>query len=191
MKTQTLTGKEGVEGIKYIPGYEGLYGVNKSGEVFSFKNGIRKLSLFTKKTGYQTVSLSKDGNQTTMLVHRAVMMAFVENTENKPCVNHINGIKYDNTIENLEWCTYKENMQHSVINGLFRRHDISEAVVLLTKNEEHICTFKSANEASKFLPFASESIRRFCQGKRKIVAPYNLMYAKDFLERNTKGVKVV
>ena len=54
------------------------------------------------------------GKRNTQLIHRLVAITFLENTENKPCVNHKNGVKSDNTINNLEWVTYSENERHSI-----------------------------------------------------------------------------
>jgi hypothetical protein len=63
--------------------------------------------------GYLRVTLSKNNIQKRKLVHRLVAESFIENSELKPCVNHIDGNKLNNYIENLEWCTYSENEKHS------------------------------------------------------------------------------
>jgi hypothetical protein len=69
-------------------------------------------------TGYFNVSLTIFGKQKLVAIHRLIAEAFIPNLENKSHVNHINGIKTDNRIENLEWCTVKENIQHAWRTGL-------------------------------------------------------------------------
>lgn len=88
------------------------YYVNSLGEVFSYRLSNQKWKKIKPRkctNGYYTVSIN--GKDT--LIHRIVAKAFLENPENKPCVNHKNSIISDNSLENLEWCTYSENTLHS------------------------------------------------------------------------------
>ena len=107
---------------KDIKGYEGLYFVNDSGEIFSYpkktRKGIRKLLVNIHKQGYSLIDLCKNGKIKKHLVHRLVAETFLDNFENKEQVNHINGIKNDNRVENLEWVTHSENQKHSILCGL-------------------------------------------------------------------------
>lgn len=77
----------------------------------------RKLKPFTTKDGYLRIRIGgRSGKKE--LVHRIIASCFIENPMNKPTVNHINGIKTDNRVQNLEWATFSENMKHSYDNGL-------------------------------------------------------------------------
>ena len=112
---------------KDIKGYEGLYQVSNLGRVKSiekyflrkYKNTIRPYSKpskilkpFPTRTGYLLVKLTKEKKEKSFQVHRLVAITFIPNPENKPQVNHINGVKTDNYITNLEWVTAKENTRH-------------------------------------------------------------------------------
>lgn len=98
---------------KPVVGYEGLYEVSDHGEVKTLIHGPRLLKLSLNSKGYPCVGLYKDKRSHHEIVSRLVAKAFIPNPENKPCVNHISGVKHDNTIANLEWCTYQENERHS------------------------------------------------------------------------------
>lgn len=110
---------------KDIKGYEGLYQISNLGNVKSLarqKNGNSKsiidvperiLKAGINSRGYYTVVLHKNSNPKSTKVHRLVAETFIENIKNSSSVNHINAIKTDNRVENLEWCSHLENMQHA------------------------------------------------------------------------------
>lgn len=105
-----------------VKGYEGLYFVNEFGEIYSYpkktRKGVRKMLAHKNKNGYLSIDLCKNGNIKKYSLHRIIALAFLDNIENKEQVNHINGNKHDNRIENLEWSTRSENQKHSIETGL-------------------------------------------------------------------------
>jgi len=115
---------------KDIKGYEGSYQVSNLGRVRSLdrmvkhkKEGLRKQKGLTLKNrkdygGYYKVLLCKNGQVNNQKISRLVAQAFISNPRNKTQVNHKNGIKTDNKISNLEWCTRSENSKHAYKTGL-------------------------------------------------------------------------
>lgn len=103
---------------KDIVGYEGHYAV-EGHKIFSLKSGEAiELKPQTLISGYQQIGLRKDGKRKFYYVHRLIAEAYLPNPENKPEINHINGIKSDNRPENLQWATKSENLKHAYENGL-------------------------------------------------------------------------
>ncbi|MDP2692966.1 MAG: NUMOD4 domain-containing protein [bacterium] len=112
---------------KDVIGYEGLYQVSKNSSVrsldrkmFNHKNIIKGKLLKQRldRYGYYTVAFYKDGKRKGLLVHRLVAQNFIQNPQNLPCVNHIDGNKKNNYKENLEWVTPRDNSRHAIRMGL-------------------------------------------------------------------------
>ena len=105
-----------------LNGYEGLYKINKQGKIISLpryrcRGKVKRATLINN--GYLIVNLCKNNKSKNYLLHRLVAETFIPNPENKPDINHIDGNKKNNCVNNLEWCTKSENMQHAVKTGLF------------------------------------------------------------------------
>lgn len=105
---------------KNIEGFPN-YKISSNGNVYSANsNKLMKLQLWGTRAGnkYLAVDVSKKGVQKRLAVHRLVAQAFIPNPKNLPCVNHIDGNKFNNDVSNLEWCTYSENNYHTFRTGL-------------------------------------------------------------------------
>lgn len=108
---------------KPVKGYEGYYEVSNRGRVKrvgKYRNQVKEwesnviLKPAKKNNGYMFCQLSKDNKASTKMIHRLVAEAFIDNPDNKPTVNHIDGNRANNTVENLEWATYTENNNHAI-----------------------------------------------------------------------------
>lgn len=170
---------------KDIKGYEGLYQVSNLGRVKRRRCIIpntgtkgnsgtqtiheRIMKLQTNKYGYLYVCLSQNGQQKHHTVHRLVANAFLSNPDNKPQVNHINGIKTDNTINNLEWSTGAENMIHAFKIGLKSKPsnfgNKSKRVLQYTLDGNLLAEYPSAMEASRKTGFSQGNISSVCRGE--------------------------
>lgn len=146
---------------KEIPGYEGYFEVSNLGNfrskdrVIKYKqSGLRNYpgkELKTEKMqdGYQRIVLMKEGIKKRYMCHRLVAEVFIPNPENLPQVNHKNGIRNDNTVDNLEWCTNLENQHHAyeVLGKTMKGKTNSRAVYC----EELDRIFPSMRAAVEFL----------------------------------------
>lgn len=98
-------------------GFEGYYQVSNTGSVYSTRRG-RFFKPCVNSSGYYAIVLNVNGVATRKTVHRLVCEAFLSNTGKLPIINHKNGIKTDNRVENLEWCTVSHNHAHACRTGL-------------------------------------------------------------------------
>ena len=104
-----------------VVGYENYFKVSNKGNIFS-KRSNKVLKLCTHKSGYVLFTTRLEGRNGKSLcfkVHRLVAVAFINNPENKPIINHIDSNRSNNNVTNLEWCTYKENVSHCIMMGRF------------------------------------------------------------------------
>ncbi len=127
---------------KPIKEWEGRYDISNDGKIRSWYYGKKRLSeprvLKTKvdRYGYEVVSLHQGKRKKSYMVHRLVAQAFLPNPHTLPQINHKNGVKTDNTVKNLEWCTVAFNIQHAFQKKLIRKENCSEGQKKRYKSEE-------------------------------------------------------
>lgn len=153
--------------IKDFPNYF----VDSVGGVYS---KFQKLNPFKNQKGYLIVTLRKDGKSIRKRAHRLIAETFIPNPENKPQVNHKNGIKTDNRVENLEWATNSENQLHAyrALNkkpfwlGKQGKNNPNSKPVLQLKDNIVIAEFPGILEAERATGIRSQDIGRCCLGKK-------------------------
>lgn len=163
---------------KDIPGYEGHYKISNKGSVKSIKkNDILMKGAYLK--GYKIISLWKNGTGRMFRVHRLVAMSFIPNPENKPCIDHVNGNRSDNRVENLRWVTPKENQNNPITKDKFNKragkaHHTKKVEQL--KNGIVINVFVSVHQASRYIQGSATNICAICKGKGKTYKGYGWRY---------------
>ena len=158
-----------------IPNYEGLYQVSNLGRIKSLPKIINNGRSYGKimvsnekimkprydKDGYLRIGITKNKKQKIICVHRLVAFAFIPNPQNKKQINHINGIKDDNKLENLEWVTNSENQLHSIYKLGNKPHEFKKykpeenprniPILMINKNNKVVKEFYNSIEAGKYL----------------------------------------
>lgn len=174
-----------------IPTFEGFYESSKCGKIRSIANKNRYrpnqkgriLKQHISKYGYCQVTLSINGIYSLKRVNRLIAQTFIPNPENKPCVNHKNGVKTDNSVQNLEWVTYSENEIHSYkklnknIKGNVKKYKNG----INTKSKKIYCIengiiFNSIKEAAKILKLYRSSITAQIKGRLKKTGGFSFIF---------------
>jgi hypothetical protein len=185
------------------------YMINREGQVKSnLSNKILKPSRL--KTGYICVGLRKHGKSYTVRLHRLLAKAFIPNMGNKPHVDHINGVRDDNRLENLRWCTNKENQNFELArinnsNALKGKKQSKESVEKrantlqksigkkvnqFDKDGSFIRSFNSFNEAARITGIWEASIRNCCIGKHQYAGGYIWRFPEVTFENSPQEVEI-
>ena len=186
---------------KWIDGYQNMYQVSNFGRVRSVDRDVycevspNKLQhIFGKilkqglnKKGYPIVYLSKDGKQKTIAVHRLVAKAFIDNPLSLPQVNHKDGCKTNNNVDNLEWCDNSYNQKHAHEIGLYPTYEETmgwgrpaRAVAMLDLNTgEVLKTFKTLASVKRETGINQFNVRSVCLGLRNHAGGYNWKFINE------------
>lgn len=138
------------------------YCVSTLGRIKSIRTG-RILKPLKTTTGYYMIQLSNNGVKKQYKIHRLVASAFIENHENKPEVNHIDGNPLNNMVYNLEWVTRSENVKHAYEIGLNKKN---RPVAAMDLSGNTLKIYKSARDAEQD-GYSNQLIAKCCNGKRR------------------------
>ena len=150
-----------------IDGYEGLYQISDKGRVKSLKYGKERiLRPGIDGSGYYFIILYNDSVSKHFKLHRLVAQTFIPNLYNKPQVNHLDENKLNNSVNNLEWATAKENTNYGTRNEK-AGYSLSRPILQYSKSGEFIKEWRSASEVERLLGINHSHIIQSCKGKRK------------------------
>lgn len=179
---------------KPVPGLAGIYEVSDQGRVRSLDhNSIipangpsarciragRVLKPSTDYKGYLRVRLYTPEGPRNVRVHRIVAEAFIPNPDNKPQINHINGVKTDNSVKNLEWVTQSENQRHCFdVLHQTAKGGMTRPVMCVEKGY----VFPSISSAARLLDLQATNICKVCSGRLKTTGGYHFKYTEEVKE---------
>lgn len=197
-----------------VVGYENYLQVNRNGEIRSIERLIPRakrgnvliqskvLTPHPDPKGYMKIRTSVDGKKTNIKVHRAVAEAFIPNPFNKPQIDHIDGNKSNNSVDNLRWVTNRENYDYSYANGSRQnsiaalqnakktpeyQQKVKDAVLkrcskktyCFTRDGKYVCEYPSASEAGRAVGGTPSGVVGCCNGKYPTYKNYVFSYDRN------------
>ncbi len=179
-----------IEVWKKIELLKGFYEISNLGRIKSIsrvvnssiqKSGFRVTKEKIKPSqdngkGYLQLYVQVNNKRMIYYTHRLVAQAFIHNPENKLEVNHINGIKSDNRVDNLEWVTRKENINHAFDIGLMKNRKTGKRVKVFQILDNNIVLWNSISDASNSLKIDPSSISKVCRNINKKAGGFKWSY---------------
>ena len=173
-----------MEEWKELRGFNGVYFISNEGRIKSISREVKNgrtgkrvneenISIGTiNSSGYIIVTLRKNNKGKVYSMHRLVAQEFIPNPKNKPFINHKDGIKTNNKVANLEWCTQLENVQHAIKIGLWK---LEKPIKCLETNIE----YKSIKECSEKMKLQRNGIWRVLTNRQKSFKGYTFKFIKE------------
>jgi hypothetical protein len=172
--------------MRDIPGFEGRYLATRDGQIWSVKRRkFRAQSL--QSTGYFTITLRCPVTKKTLTkaVHRLVAATWISNPTGLPQINHKDGNKQNNAIENLEWCTGSENMKHAWKNGL---QPLTERMIASARNA---CAISARANRKMSVDMVSEAVRRVRAGEMQKTVASDFGVSRALMSKIIKDAETI
>ena len=158
--------------MKDIKGYEGLYAITEDGQVWSYRRN--KYLKQQQARNYLSIELHKDNNRKNYFIHRLVAETYIPNPHNLPEVNHIDENKYNNCVDNLEWVSHKDNMNHGT-----QKERASTKCKKRIRCIETDTVYNSTKEAAEVLDIKAPNITACLKGRQKTSGKYHWEYVEE------------
>ena len=171
LDTIRITFDESDEIWKDIPNYEGFYQASNMGRIASVRNGFKIRSCVKNTAGYLQVAFRINNKIKTYLVHILIAKTFLPEQIGKDQVDHINNIKFDNRVSNLQWTTRSENMKNNYLRGVTSIDKLKargKKVELFNKDGKSLGVFDKICDAAKYLNTSSGNISSLCNPNNKL-----------------------
>lgn len=171
--------------IKTIDGFE-RYLINSIGEIYD-KKRQRNICQWVDNVGYYQCNLYDDkGKKYYKRVHRLIALAFIPNPYNYQQVNHIDGNKQNNNVENLEWVTNSDNTQHGYDNNLYKFKSRSHPIRVYTKQGKYLNTYKSIRSLCQELKLNRKTVTAILKNEKNT---NNYDYLFEYVEESATTIE--